>query len=330
MNDLRSLALSIAASMTLFGTGCEGVFYTTTTTGFPTNTGTVTFSNAFPTALEDVFATCHEPLTFTPDTTALDLGGTCTATGDLPTSESQLLWIFLNAEPAVNVTGVIPADVVFAMTDIYHIDNVFPWPVQNCEVYIDLGGMNVNGVQLGDLQASWATHSSGSPALHVDFDGVTGTSFASGIIDGDVDCPNPINEPFLQPMVPDGFHRVLLNNLDLDVWLKFSWTRTTVTATPQVDFNIGSITIDPPLSEEVTNRVGSFEQMIEDFGGISKAQMETNVETALAPMLNDIAANAAAMIQDAVPENHQICNISVSGGQLIMRTARLCPLPLPM
>ena len=43
----------------------------------------------------------------------------------------------------------------------------------------------------------------------------------TGDIEGDVDCPNPFNEIFIQPALPNGNYDVTVSGVDVDLWFMF-------------------------------------------------------------------------------------------------------------
>jgi hypothetical protein len=309
-----------------FATGCDAYyddFYTTAvTTVLPLNPKqTATFNADLPNAIEQVFATCNDPLEISPDTTALDLAGTCDSMSDLASSDAQIVWAGLATLDAIDVSAAFPASVVGAVTDIYHVDGVFPWPVQNCDVWMDFGDMTVQGIGLQGMAASWEMSPDGRPALrlHLEDDG---TPFATGTIEGDVDCPNPLNELALQPNVPDGAASINVVNMDLDIWIDFTFSGSTITAIADADVQIGNLTITPALTQAVRDRVGSFREMVEDFGGVSLSDIETDVASAMSAELGDLETQMAAMLQSAVPTGQKICSISIVSGQLKLKTAK--------
>ena len=57
---------------------------------------------------------------------------------------------------------------------------------------------------------------------------------AEGEIDSEVDCPSPINELFMQPYLPEGAYDIELSNVDLDAWVKLSYSGADVTSTLKV------------------------------------------------------------------------------------------------
>jgi hypothetical protein len=316
--DIRPAALALVATLGL--SACEGTFYTVSTN--PLRTGkTITFGTALPDALEDLFHTCQDPLVLDPDKTTLDLGGTCTSTSQLPTTASQLLWIGLASQPDVDVSGLYSDDLTSALTDVYHFQGL-PWPMQNCDIYIDLGGMKIKGVSLTDLASAWTTHD-GKPALWVDFDQTAGAKFASGTVEGDVACPDPLNEIVIKPKLPNGAYSLSLEGLDIDIWISFSFSGSTVTASVQADVDLSGISISPALN------YGDIEELLAD-AGYDLPTLESLVEHGLISSLHSVAQQAAAQLQATVPSGQSICSISVANGVLTMSTALVCPILKPV
>lgn len=322
----KKTALAFVLPLAAFVTGCDAYyddFYTKTTSGTALNPkSTTTFNSDLPNAVEQVFATCNDPLQITPDTTALDLAGTCDSATDLATTDAQIVWLGLAALDTIDVSDAFPASVTTAVTDIYHVDDVFPWPFQNCDVWMDFADMTVEGIGLEGMVGSWEVSPDGRPALRLHLEN-DGAPFATGDVEGDVDCPNPINEPILQPNVPDGPVDINVVNMDLDVWVDFTFTGSTVTAIADADVQIGNITISPPLTQAVRDRVGSFSDLIEDFGGVSISDIETDIASAITVELDGLEDQLAAMVQSAVPAGQKICSISIVAGQLQMKTAKI-------
>jgi hypothetical protein len=311
----RTLVLAAAAAI---AGGCS-TFYdeSLTEAGTRFEQTVITFDSSLPEALEDFFASCHSTMRFSPSSPDLDLGGSCDALSDLPTAEAQLVWLGLAATPPIDLSDAFPAGIEDMLFEVYHFVDPLPWPLQNCDIFIDLQ-LDVHGLSLNGFGANWITRN-GEPALHADLDH-TPAAFASGPIDGDVDCPNPLNEPAVQGSLPNGFHSIRLSNVDLDAWIKFDWSGANVTASVEVEAQIDAITISPALSSRIVDNIGDIETILEDQAGISRTELVADVEAAVADALGAVAAEAEKQLEAAVPDGYVICEIEVAGGQLIMRT----------
>jgi len=326
----------LAPTLTLLASmagGCD-VYYDTVASSGVTNT---TFDSTLPDALETVFAECTDPISLTSETETIDLAGDCSL-GDFDEASETTLVLGLASLGELELGGpIFPAGFESHLNDIYLFEG-FPWPIQGCKVYMETA-MDFGSIRMTDLQSSWTTRSS-SPSLHIDFDftptynpwthtwsSSNDVEIAEGEIDSEVDCPNPLNELFIQPLLPEGDYEIELENMDLDLWVKLDHDGADVTAELDVRVNIGSIELDPPLNSTLQSYVGTFEEVLEDAGStsqdsmdLSKEGLEELFEDNLTAALAEVASGVEQLVEDAVPAGHTICSIEVDGGELVMVT----------
>ena len=328
MTKLSVLArLAPLGLLALLGTGCDAYyaeFYDQTLGGAGTlrETSSTTFDSTLPSSVSEVFATCHDPLTLSPSD-PFDPGGTCDALGDLSTTGAQIVWAGLNTMPVVDIGAAFPDDLEELLDTRTTVVDPLDWPAQNCDFIIDLD-MSLTGFELLAGNVAWVTHD-GKPAFTMDFNS-TGAPLAAGSLDGDAECPSFINEWILQPHLPQGHHEIDMTGFDLDVWWSFSFAGADVTAAVAVEMDSQALTITPALDE----KLGEFEDLLADLG-VTRAQIEREVEKALRDQLAAVGDQLAAMIESAVPAGHKICTLAVTASGLKLTTAKgMCPIPLSL
>lgn len=257
--------------------------------------------------------------------------GTCEGQplGDYPSVETQILAFALAAQGDIDLTSGFPAGLDAALHDIHKFEDVFPWPAQNCEVFLELD-LDFMGIALTDLDARWTTRG-GAAALAVDFDQDSTLPLITGEIEGDVDCPSAIDEPFIQPKLPDdNFDIDLAGFNDLDIFFTFEVDGDEVVGDVEVVSRLGSLTITPALHPDLGSALGSVETIISMATGLTLNDMEDQVEDAVEAELQVVADTLADRLTNEVPANETLSEIVVEGGELVIKTTKpLFILPTP-
>jgi len=305
--------------MSLATMGCNVYYDEDVDVGLLTTTKTLEFDQRLPNALEDLFAQCHEPLVVKRH--EVSPVGTCegqplTDYGDV---EVQTLALALLMQPDLDFRPVFPLSMVGALDEIHGFEGL-PWPVQNCEIFLDLD-LELLGLGLVDLDAQWVTHD-GSAALTVDLDRDTTFPFIEGTIEGDVDCPSAINEPAIQPSLPNGNYEITVSGVDVDVWFMLDVVDDRVVVSVDSEVELGAISISPALSNTVTNAAGNIEDILEEVTGKDLADFESDVNDNLADRLESMRATLEDEINDEVDSDATVESVSIVNGRLEIETSK--------
>lgn len=296
-----------AAALAMMATGC-GTFSDQTEVNGVTKT---VFDGRLPSAMEEVFASCHDPLVIEPGMTSVSLTNGCTF-ADVTSAEGQALLFALAAQGDMELGAPIPEDVA-VFEDV--IDGL-PWPVQNCEIRITTA-VEFDGLDLYDLDAAWTTHDS-RPSLHVDFDFDGTQRVGTADVDVDIDCPSGLSEwlikTFKNKMIDeaDGRHAIYASSMDLDLWIELSSTSSDLSGVTDVRFTVGDLWVDIDWSALDVNGA-SYEES-------SRALFESEADAMLEDALADLGETTAELLEDAIPSGHVICSVSQSGGQLTLKS----------
>ena len=302
---------------------CSG-FSTTSTYNLPIGSGaTVTFDRTLPNAVEEVMATCLDPLEITEF--PLPATGACASSSDLQSPDAQLLWFALATQPPIDASAAF-STAEDALVEVYHIDGL-PFPFEGCDIFLDVN-MTIWGLEFTNAEAKWVMHN-GVPAFTLDLDPThSSTEFASGVISRNVDCPNPINEPIVAGFVPNGVSSIKLDDVDLDVWFDLAISDSHVTATTTVDFDFSQMRLSPALAPIVQNSQGSFQDIVEAQTGMTMDDLKGQANRTLASKLSAVRDQLENLIEAAVPDGQKICSLTVTNGKLVMTTrSGICPLP---
>ena len=268
------------------------------------------FDRTFPDALEEVFATCADPLRLEPGDDTVDLTEDCEYATEVASPEGQLIAALLMTRGTIDLAEPIAQDVgTMELT----LDDL-PWPIQNCEIAIDVD-IDFEGIRLFDLDADWVTHS-GSPSLRIDFDFNGTQTVASVDIDATADCPSRFNEWFIQKRLDNhlnGNHNVRASGLDLDVWVMFDEENDSVVSELDVDFDVGSVDfqgvnwsklfVDPSTTEETT-----------------RASLESQAQGIFEDALADLPAIALDLLFNGIDEDAPVCDLDEDGGEFTVST----------
>lgn len=315
----------------LTGTGCSTYYDETNSATLFQHRKTITFDDRLPSAMENVFDDCHDPITFDPTTSLAPLGS-CEGQPltDYGGVEEQVLAIALASQGDIDLGGSFPGGIDAALNDIHKFEDVLPWPLQNCEIFIELD-LDLHGLALTDLDARWLNHS-GTPSLRVDFDRDTSQPFISGEIEGDVDCPSAINEPVVQPHLPDDNYTINLTGVDLDIWFEFEVVDGQIETSVDSDVDIGGISISPAFSPMVTDNVGSIEDILEDSTGMALADLTADIEDAINDEMSGLAGSLDDAINDELDDGYTAQSVEIDGGELKIVATKprtLTPKPKP-
>jgi hypothetical protein len=299
----------VAAVSAVVGAGCSN--FTTVTT--PLSTTLTTFDNRAPAGLEEVFATCSEPLVLEAGDSSVDLRGTCDSAGDLTSAQAQLIYGLMAAEMPLALDAAIPSH----LTTIVQTLDGFPWPVQNCEVVITADAV-FEDLALYDLDASWETRG-GDPALRIDFD--FGSSQRVGHLDVNVNvnCPSSLSEWLINTFKSrvidelDGRHPIRASGMDLDLWVHLDHTTSDITGDLELQFQVDGVDlgIDWSLIDEIDGSEVEEE---------ARATMESETEAMLRDSLGMLADTTADLVAMAIPSGHKVCSLTEAAGQLRLRT----------
>lgn len=321
----KTLPLMTCALVALGATGCSTYYDETSGSALFFDRQILTFDDRLPLAMETVFDDCHDPMVLEPSA-VIDPLGSCAGQplGAYGGLEEQVLALSLATQSDIDLTDSFPGGIEAALVDIYKFENVMPWPMQNCEIFIELD-MDLDGLALTDLDARWANHG-GVPSLHVDFDRATSLSFISGEIDGDVDCPSAINEPIIQPHLPNGSYEIDLTGVDLDIWFEFEVVGGEVSTSVEADFDIGGASVDPALSSLLVDNVGDIEDILEQSTGMALGDLADDVTVEVGAQLAPLAASLDDAINDEIDAGYTVKTVSVVSGELVVEATKPKPI----
>lgn len=304
----NTLALGLALS-----SGCD-VFYSVKETGGVTKT---TFDETLPTALEEVFGQCTEPLDLEPGLAEIDLLNGCTAP-DVDSAGAQALVLALTLAGPIELADPLPTNIA---SGVAHIDNI-PWPMQNCEVDLDYD-VRLDRLRLLDLDSWWMERPSGKEALRIDFDFPSAANAAEFRVVTTVDCPSPINELALNAAfdvaIPSGWRQITLSGLDLDLYIELEDAGDDVNAELKVLVAIGDVTTDTYLSA-LNDQAPGLDDSVLSALGLEIDDVKAMLKAELLDALSELPDQVADLINGELPEGHTICSLAVSQGDLIITT----------
>ena len=287
-------------------TGCSSFYDTTPKTGF---TKTV-FDARLPDAMDEYMGACHDEINLDDAAQVLTPLGDCTSFSGL-SSDAQLVALGVTVNGDVAVPAVFDATTESSLHVSTTLVDPIPWPYQNCDIDVDTTGLSFVGLSLTDFDASWRTRS-GEPSLSFDFDPIPGEVVIDGDIDLSADCPVLANEWVLNGYLPNGFHEVSVDGLDVDVYFRITVVSGQAVVTVESDVNATGLTVSPAFSSQFVNNVGEVEDLLADHAGFdlqtTLAAAEGNVDAGFA----SIAPSVEAMINDAIPSGESICSVNVT------------------
>ncbi len=305
----------------LGATGCSTFYDETFSTVLLHDHQILTFDDRLPGAIETVYDDCHDPLVVDPETLITPLG-TCSGQPLDPgwTLEEVALATVLASLDDIDVSGAFPQDVEAALTDIFKFSGAFPFPLQNCEVFIELD-MQLNGVALTNMDAAWLDVG-GVPTLRLSLEQDASISLIEGDIDGDVDCPVALNEPMIQPHLPNGPHTIDLSSVDLTVDLGLQVVGGQVVADTSVQLSLGSLSITPPLSAEVVSRIGDIDTLLASTTELTVADLANSIAAQISAALDPLSDLVASAINDEVLPGYTVDSVTVVGGELVVDSTK--------
>ena len=278
-----------------------------------TNTGsieTTVFDSRFGDALEEVFATCSDPLAINPGDSSISMTSGCTYATDVSSSNGQLVAGLLMTQGEVDLAEPIA-------TRVGVIDETldgFPWPLQNCEVQID-GSIDFRGLDLFDLDAKW-TNRNGEAAFKIDFD-FNGTQTVARVdIDAVADCPSGFNEWLIQTRLDNhlnGRHNVTASGMDLDIWIPFFEEDDRVNTDLEVRFEVGSVSLSGVNWSKLYVDAA-------DMNELFRAQLETEADTIFEESLSELPVIALDLLENGFDADAPLCSINQAGGELTVKT----------
>jgi hypothetical protein len=298
--------LITVTSLMALSTACSS-FTDVSTSGNVTDT---VFDRAFPDALEEVFATCSDPLRLEPGDDTVDLTDGCNYATDVSSTNGQLIAALLMTQGTVDLAEPISGDV--GSMD-FTIDG-FPWPLQNCEVDIE-ADINFEGIRLFDLQADWVTHD-GSPSLRIDFDFNGTQTLASVDIDATANCPSGFNEWLIQKRLDkhlNGSRNVNASGLDLDVWVMFDEENDSVVSDLDVEFDVGSVDIAGVNWDKLYTDPSDVEDEARD-------ELQSQAQSIFEDALSELPEIALDLLFNGIDEDAPVCDLDVSGGEFTVST----------
>lgn len=281
----------------------------------------ITYDNRLPNALEGVFEECAEPLTFEAGMDELDLLSGCSI-GDLDNDAEIALAVALAFETPMELDPPISSHIRSEVT----IYDDFPWPVQNCELIV-VKHIYFDSLTLIDLYSYWTTHN-GDPSLYVDFD-FTNTKVAEVDIDVTVDCPRQAAEDILNNATSDlraeliGTHDIHSSGRDLDIYVSFTENGGALDSDIDVIFTANNLWIDLDWSQVETVTVWGTE-----YEAVDREETENDAKALFVESVDDMFTDALADLPDQVvtlmeaefETGHQVCEVELDGGELVIRT----------
>lgn len=295
-------------------TGCTTTFGSKTTSASGDLT-TIVLDDRLPTALEDIWETCHDDFVILSGDTSVSLTGSCTAYGQLPTFESQVLYLGLSAGGGLPLD--IP-DVLFAQRNVFAD---FEWPLQNCYVAADTE-VHFSALGFDTLTARWVTRD-GSPALKVrlgnpelpatdpGYAPVWRSTIATAF------CPSPINQGIVRGKldssgVNNAFEYVRFRDLDASLFVVFGVEDGDLTADLEVEPSVLDMDLGidfSKLPQEAEDSLSSLEDFVKDeMGGF------------LADQLRDLPEMVLDQIAATIPAGDTVCRVEVVNGTLEIKT----------
>ena len=262
----------------------------------------ISYNNTLPNTLEEVFATCNEPLSIEPGMESINLSGDCEF-NDVNTPEAMSMLLALALAGNQELSEPIP-EIVDTME--ITLDD-FPWPVQNCVVEIT-AEIHFNGLNLYNLTAGWTTHDNAA-GIHVDWDFHGSQHVADAYIEADVSCPKALAEAIVRPIVEnnvEGWRTVTASDMDLDLWVTFEGNGDELAGTLDLDFDVGDLEIS--LGWTKLEKYGVDRDDIEDD---ARATLEDVGNDMLTAALSDLPDEMASLLSDPVPEDKTICDVTI-------------------
>jgi len=300
------LKLATLTSLMALSTACSS-FTDVTTSGRVTDT---LFDRSFPDALEEVFATCSDPLTLEPGDDTVDLTAGCTYATDVASPEGQLIAALLMTQGTIELAEPISGDA----GSLNRVIDDLPWPIQNCEIDIQ-ADIDFEGISLFDLEADWVTHS-GSPSFRIDFDFNGTQTVASVDIEATADCPSRINEWFIQQRLDNhlnGHHNITASGLDLDIWVMFDEVNDSVVSSLDVQFDVDSVNIQGVNWSKLFMDSSDTEEL-------ARAELESQGQAIFENALSGLPQIGLDLLFNGIDEDAPVCKLDEDSGEFTVST----------
>ena len=299
----RTIALALAASTLM---ACTNFSDQHQAAGIETTR----FDDRFALALEEVFATCSEPLSINPGDENISLTAGCNSVSDVSSTNGQLVASLLMAQGDVELAAPIASRVG---TIDQTIDG-FPWPLQNCEIHVD-GTIDFRGIDLYDLDAEW-TNRRGEAAFKIDFDFQGTQTVARVNIDAVADCPSGLNRWVIQQRLDrylNGRHNVRASGMDLDIWIPFFEEDDQVETDLEVRFVVDGVSLSGV-------DWGKLFVDAADMNELFRSQLEDEADAIFEDSLSELPEIALNLLHNGIDQDAPLCSIEQSGGVLTVRT----------
>ncbi len=282
-----------------------------------------TFDETLPTALEDLFWLCSEPLVLEEGSTEIDLLGICglSALGGDPGLIA--LYTILSMGDTE-----LEEPLTLSMQDETIVQEFELWRY-SCTVEVT-PIVTVDRIALYDLDAQWVDHD-GAPSMHVDFDFNEGIEAEVSFDASPVVCNSSWLNRYADRFVSRVFdytHVVDMPDADLDLWIEFSRAADSSSWGPSASSMRLQVEIDAEMSigEIDTNTVfnilpADLKQGILSTAGFDPSThedaIEDDVENALAGLETVLEAQFASDLES-------ICDIDISDGELVIMSDDDC------
>ncbi len=276
----------------------------------PAGIETTVFDDRFGNALEEVFATCSDPLSINPGDETISLTSRCNSLSDVASTNGQLVASLLMGQGDIELDAPIASRV----GTINQTIDGFSWPMQNCEIQVD-GTIDFRGMDLYDLDAEW-TERRGKAAFKIDFDFEGTQTVARVTIDAVADCPSGLNQWLIQKRLDNhlnGRHNVRASGMDLDVWIPFFEEDGGVATDLEVRFVVNRVSLSGVDWRKLYVDAAEMNELF-------RVQLETEADSIFENSLSELPAIALDLLQNGYDEDAPLCSLKQAGGQLTLRT----------
>ncbi len=297
---LRSLILS---SFCLGLAACSSFATTTEVSGLTY----VHFDERFPKGMQDFMDSCHSPLVLKAGQSSLKMKGSCSSTSDLSTSEGKLLYGLLatRTEKFSPIQEVISSD-----SGVKKIDH---FPMKGCEIHYS-HALKFKQVTLRPQDSYWGTQD-GEPAFVLSFAGNDSEKVATLEWRREIECPNGIKEALVEgaygifyPESQD--FSVRFDGLRLTLFNRF---RSAGTVPPEFK---GKLIAE---AEEDAILIGREGLLLTAYGS-GLELLDGKIESMVEQALRNTAQEAAALMAQAVPEDHSVCTLRTQDADSMVMT----------
>lgn len=269
------------------------------------------FDDRLPSGMEDVFKTCHNPLTLEGGMTSYDMMQDCTYDDFDTGSAAQLVFIGFMFDPVYEFP--VPLD-----DNIYSESSSFsdfPWPMQGCTISYNFD-VTLDKIKLYNPDVRWTSvttstgaHAKAKPTLKLSVDTNGSQKIGGANITYRINCPSTINEAYVRTFLPEKTYDIYLNDLSVDVKMIFKKSSGDIATELQVDVDLDSIS----TGNAILNLVANSETIMDNM----KLTIASRIQSSLSMLPDTILG----YMKGALPEDEVICSVDYVDGSLSIKTA---------